>query len=473
MTTPGAAQGDASSWRAPVHFVGAGGRGMSAIARILLARGIAVSGSDAKDSVYLEALRALGAQVWVGHDAGHVSGAGTVVVSTAIKEGNPELAAARVAGLPVLRRAEALAVLMQGRRTGLIAGTHGKTTTTSMLTVAAQHCGADPSFAIGGQLNETGVNAHDGSGDLFIAETDESDESFLLFRADVAVITNVEADHMDHFADVADVERAFLAFTERVDPAGLLISCTDDPGAERVAAIAAARGVSVQRYGLDPTADLRLENLTLSPLGSEWTPVLNGRRLATVSLRVPGVHNALNAAGALAAGLALGLPEAGLRDGLAGFTGARRRFEVRGSAAGVRVVDDYAHHPTEIAVTLEAARRYAGSGKVIATFQAQRYSRVAAFRREFGEALGKADVVVVMEIDPSGETPIPGGSGAAIAAEVPLPADQVVFEPSWSAVAGRLAAAAAPGDVVLTIGSGDVTMIGPEVLRLLAEAEQS
>jgi UDP-N-acetylmuramate--alanine ligase len=195
--------------------------------------------------------------------------------------------------------------------------------------------------------------------------------------------------------------------------------------------------------------------------------------LGPISLRVPGVHNALNAAAALAAGLALGLPEAELREGLEAFTGARRRFEVRGSAAGVRVVDDYAHHPTEIAVTLEAARRYAGSGRVIAAFQAQRYSRVAAFREQFGTALGQADEVVVMEVDPSGEQPIPGGSGAAIAAEVPLPAHVVHFEPSWSAVAGRLAAGAQAGDVILTIGSGDVTMIGPEVLRLLGDREAS
>jgi UDP-N-acetylmuramate--alanine ligase len=452
-----------------VHFIGIGGAGMSGIARILLARGIPVSGSDVKDSTVLAALRALGATVHVGHAAGYVGDADTVVVSTAIRESNPELVEARLRGLRVLPRAAALASVMDGRRGVAVAGTHGKTTTTSMLTVALQHCGADPSFAIGGSLNESGANAHDGSGRIFVAEADESDGSFLLYSPYAAIVTNVEADHLDHYRTVHAVDEAFVSFSERLEPGGFLVLCADDPGARRLAVAARRRGVDVRSYGVSVDADVRLVGLQVRGEGSEFGVVVRGRRLGRIELRVPGTHNALNATAAFAVGLGLGFHSGELRDGLGGFTGTRRRFELKGAVSGIRVYDDYAHHPTELDAVLRAAREVAGFGRIVAAFQPHRYSRTAAFTKQMGTALGLADEVVVMDVYAAGEDPIPGVTGAGVAAAVPLPPGRVVFEPSWSAVAGRLAESARPGDVVLTLGAGDITMIGPEVLDLLGD----
>jgi UDP-N-acetylmuramate--alanine ligase len=451
-----------------VHFVGVGGAGMSGIARILLARGIPVSGTDAKDSVTLSALRALGAEVRVGHDPSAVDAADTVVVSTAIRADNPELVAASERGLRIIPRAAALASVMHGRRSVAVAGTHGKTTTTSLLTVALQHAGTDPSFAIGGNLNESGANAHSGSGDLFVAEADESDGSFLLYEPFAAVVTNVEPDHLDHYGTAEAVTAAFEAFVGRVRPEGFVVLCADDPGSAALAAVAAVRGLTVRTYGETPDADLTLADLTLAGLGSAFEAVWRGRRLGRVELRLPGRHNALDAGAALAVGLELGLPFAELAAGLGAFAGTRRRFELKGSAHGVRVFDSYAHHPTELAADLRAARDVAGTGRVVVVFQPHLYSRTRFFAADFGAALGLADEVVVMDVYAAREDPEPGVSGALVAAAVPLPPERVSYQPSWSAVAGDLAARAHPGDVVLTCGAGDVTMIGPEVLALLA-----
>jgi UDP-N-acetylmuramate--alanine ligase len=450
-----------------VHFIGIGGAGMSGIARVLLARGAAVSGSDTKDSRTVSALRALGATVHVGHAPEHVEGADTVVVSTAIREGNPELAAARERGLTVVPRAQALAALMAGRRGVAVAGTHGKTTTTSMLTVAAQHCGADPSFAIGGDLNEAGSNAHHGTGELFIVEADESDGSFLAYRPHAAIVTNVEADHLDHYGDAAAVDQAFVAFMQTVDPDGFLVVCADDPGSRALGDAARAEGRTVHIYGTAEDADLRLADLGVSGTTSRYQPVLRGRRLPSVRLAVPGRHLALNSGAALLMGIELGLPAALLVEGLAGFSGVRRRMELKGLADGVRVYDDYAHHPTELLAQLTAAREVAGGGRLVVAFQPHRYSRTLAFAAEFGQALGLADEAVVMEVYAAGEEPVPGATGATVAAAVPLPREQVVFQPSWSAVPEELARRARPGDLVLTLGAGDVTQIGPEVVRVL------
>jgi UDP-N-acetylmuramate--alanine ligase len=450
-----------------VHLVGIGGAGMSGIARVLLARGADVSGSDAKDSRTMAALRALGAAVSVGHDAAHVEGARSVVVSTAIREDNPELVEAHRRGLRVVPRAEALAALMIGRRGVAVAGTHGKTTTTSMLTVAAQRCGVDPSFAIGGDLNEAGSNAHHGSGDLFVVEADESDGSFLAYRPHAAVVTNVEADHLDHYGDEAAVFRAFEDFVDTIEPDGFLVSCADDEGARRLAGTARARGLDVRTYGTADDADLQLSGLTVSGSTSRYQPVLQGRRLPGVTLAVPGRHLALNSGAALLTGIGLGLPEDRLVEGLAGFSGVRRRMELKGVAGGVRVYDDYAHHPTELVAQLQAAREVAGNGRLVVAFQPHRYSRTLAFASAFGAALGLADEVVVMEVYAAGEEPVPGATGATVAAAVPLPPARVRFEPSWSAVPAALAERARPGDLLLTLGAGDVTLIGPEVLRLL------
>jgi UDP-N-acetylmuramate--alanine ligase len=450
-----------------VHLVGIGGAGMSGIARVLLARGETVTGSDAKDSRSVAALRALGATVHIGHAAENVTGVDTVVVSSAIKETNPELQAARAAGTRVLLRAEALAELMQGRRGVAVAGTHGKTTTTSMLTVAAFHCGVDPSFAIGGDLNEAGSNAHHGSGDLFIVEADESDGSFLAYRPHAAVVTNVEADHLDHYGDAASVDRAFEAFVGTVS--GFVVMCADDAGTRRLAEHARARDVDVRSYGESDDADLRLDGLTTAGSTSRYEPVLRGRRLPVVDLAVPGRHIALNSAAALLIGLGLGLPEQALVEGLGGYTGVRRRMELKGTAAGVRVYDDYAHHPTEVRAQLVAARDVVGAGRLVVAFQPHMYSRTAAFAEEFGRALGLADEVVVMDVYGAREDPVPGVTGALVASAVPLAPEHVVFEPSWSAVPRLLADRARPGDLVLTLGAGDVTQVGPEVLLVLGE----
>lgn len=441
---------------------------MSGLARLLLARGAHVTGSDAKDSRTLAALAALGAEVFVGHHPDHLGAARTVVVSSAIRDTNPELVAARDAGLAVLPRAACLAELMKGHRGVTVAGAHGKTTTTSMLAVALLGCHADPSFAIGGDLNEVSSNAHHGLGELFVVEADESDGSFLLFEPDAAVVTNVEADHLDHYGDMAAVTAAFDAFADRVSPAGFLVCCADDPGAARLASRARRAGRDVRTYGVAAEADLRLEALTTTAALTSYQAVLRGVRLGEVRLRVVGEHNARNSAAALATGIGLGYPFAALAAALSEFTGVRRRFELKGHANGVRVYDDYAHHPSEVQATLAAARVVAGEGRLVVAFQPHLYSRTAAFADELGRALAAADEVVVCEVYGAREDPIPGISGALVAAAVPLPAEQVTFVPSWSAVPEELARRARPGDVVLTIGAGDVTLLGAEVLALLA-----
>ena len=470
---------DVAAWRDPipslaelgrVHFIGIGGAGMSGIARILLARGVTVSGSDRRDSPALLALGALGARVSVGHAAEHLGDADTVVVSTAIRADNPELAAARAAGLRVLPRAVALAAVMAGRRSVAVAGTHGKTSTTSMLTVAVQACGVDPSFAIGGDLNESGSNAHAGQGDVFVAEADESDRSFLLLAPYGAIVTNVEADHLDNYGDLAAVEAAFDTFLSTLHPEGFLVLCADDPGAARL------RGVPtparVRTYGLGEGADLRLSGLQVGPEGTRYTATLDGAELGPVTIRLPGAHMALNSAAALLAGIELGLPAEGLISGLARFGGVHRRFELKGTVAGVRVYDDYAHHPTEVTAQLHAARAVAGDGRLVVAFQPHLYSRTAEFAEGFGAALGLADEVVVMDVYGAREDPVPGVTGAMVADAVPLPPAQVLFEPSWSAAAPALAARARPGDLVVTMGAGDVSMVGPEVLAALSELEE-
>jgi UDP-N-acetylmuramate--alanine ligase len=453
-----------------VHFIGVGGVGMAGLARIMLARGVPVSGSDAKASGTTDTLRALGATVHIGHDAAQLADADTVVVTTAARDTNPELVEARRRGLLVLHRSQALAALMRGRRALAVAGTAGKTTTTSMLTVALQHCGADPSFAIGGELTETGETAAEGTGDLFVAESDESDGSFLLYEPTVAVVTNVEPDHLDHYGTAAAVTAAFDAFADRIVPGGVLVACGDDPGSAALAARVRARraqDVDVLTYGVSADADVRVVDLDVRGPGAR-VGLAAGGEVVPLQLRVPGAHNALNAAAAWAAGTRLGLDPVCLAEGLAGFGGTRRRFETKGVAAGVRVVDDYAHHPTKVAAVLRAVRGVSGDGRVLALFQPHLYSRTRVFADDFGRALGLADEVVVLDVYGAREDPEPGVSGELVTRAVPLPPERVLFEPDPEAAVRWLAGRAAPGDVVLTIGAGDVTRLGPRLLELLA-----
>ncbi len=474
-----------ATWSAPtptaeslgrVHFVGIGGAGMSGIARILLGRGAPVSGSDAKESAGLLALRALGARVSVGHSPDNLVDVDTVVVSTAIRPNNPELVTARERGLLVLPRAVALAAVLAGRRSVAVAGTHGKTSTTSMLTVALQNCGVDPSFAIGGHLNESGSNAHHGSGDLFIAEADESDGSFLLLSPSAAIVTNIEADHLDNWTNLAAITNAFERFVATIRPGGFLVLCADDPGARALLNTAQDCGVRVRTYGRNDDAALQLTDLKHDVGGTggiTYQASLDGTPLGRVGLHAPGEHMALNSAAALLAGTELGLPAQAMIDGLGVYAGVHRRFEHLGTVGGVRVYDDYAHHPTEITAQLRAARSVAGDGRLIVAFQPHLFSRTRAFAHEFGVALGAADAVVVMAVFASREDPVPGVSGSMVAGHVPLPAEQVHFEPSWLQVAPLLASLARPGDLVLTMGAGDIAMIGREVLNSLAGLEMS
>ena len=337
-----------------VHFIAIGGAGMSGVARIMLARGTAVTGSDAKDSLVLRALAAEGAVVHVGHDPSHVDAVDTVVISSAIRESNVELARARARGVRVLHRSQALAALMQDSRRVAVAGANGKTTTTSMLTVALQACGADPSFAVGGELAKHGTNAHHGTGDVFVAEADESDGSFLVYRPEVAIVTNVQPDHLDFYGTFAAVQDAYARFARSVLPGGLLVTCADDEGSRALADVARGDGIRVLTYGFAPDADVRLEEAGGSGL-TAWARLhQDGAPVRRLQVGIPGRHNLLNATAAFLAGSAgLGQDPDRLLEGLAAFTGTRRRFELKGEVAGVRVVDDYAHNPGKVAAVVD------------------------------------------------------------------------------------------------------------------------
>lgn len=457
-----------------VHFTGIGGAGMSGIARILLARGVSVSGSDAAPSELLESLAALGADVRVGHAAANVAAADTLVVSTAIRPDNPELAEARLRGIRILHRATALASVMLGRRGIAVAGTHGKTTTTSMLTTILRGCGADPSYVIGGILAETGLGAADGSGPTFVAEADESDGSFLMLAPEAAVVTCIEADHLDNYPSLAEIEAAFLAFARRITPGGLLVACADDQGARALAAAVAGPGVRVRTYGTAADADYRVSDVTPRGMTTRLTLTPGPRAAASApgglaaEIRVPGRHNALNAAAALAVAIEFGYPPEQAIGALAGYAGARRRMELTGEADGVRVLDSYAHHPTELTADLTAARDVADGGRVIAVFQPHLYSRTRMFASEFAVALGLADEAIVLDIYAAREDPEPGVTGNLIASAVPGGA---LYLPGRADVPAAAAGLAKPGDLVLTMGAGDVTALGPLIVAALRGRE--
>ena len=442
-----------------IHFIGIAGAGMSGLARIALSHGLAVSGSDSKDSSVVLALRALGAEVHIGHDADHLAGVDIVIYSNAITASNPEIKRAQELALPLLTRAQALAILMSASKSLAVAGTHGKTTTSSMLTVALQACGVDPSFAIGGTLTASGSNAHRGTGEYFVAEADESDGSFLEYRPFSAIVTNVEHDHVDFFATEESVMEIFTEFALSISTDGFFVYCKDDSGAAKIAETQfAATKVS---YGLDESADLLIDNVKLLPGGSTARALWKGRAVGTIELRVPGHHNLLNAAAALAMGLSLGQPAPALLEGLASFQGAGRRFELKASVAGIRVIDDYGHHPTEIDVTLTAARRYAGDGRVLVIFQPHRFSRTQAFLDQFALTLDLADLAILLEIYPASEKPIPGVSASLIAQKM----KRGKFIPNFLEASEEMIAMAKPGDVILTLGAGDVNSLAPIIAQ--------
>jgi len=448
-----------------IHFIGLGGAGMSGIARIMLARGISVSGSDAKDSTVLSGLKTLGAQVFIGHQASNLGAADVLVVSSAIDQFNPEVAAAKTKGLTIFSRAQALALLMSESKSVAVAGTHGKTTTTSMLTVALQQAGLNPSFAIGGMINRGGTNAHLGSGEIFVAEADESDGSFLAYKPFGAIITNIELDHVDHFPDIEAVNLVFLEFVSSIQPGGFLVAGIDSPGVVNLLARITRTDIEIVTYG--ESADYAISHVSLQPTQAHARITKLGKVLGELSLTIPGSHNIENATAALAAALKLGAPAADLLVGLAHFSGAKRRFENRGIANGITVIDDYGHHPTEVKVTLETAKRFAGTGKVIAIFQPHRYSRTAMFVSEFAEVLAIADQVFLLEVYAASEPAIPGVSSILIANQ--MSASQVTFEPSMIEVVNAAVAAAQPGDLIITLGAGDVNLLVPLILQTLED----
>lgn len=443
-----------------VHLVGIGGAGMSGLARILAQRGHAVTGSDLKASQRTHELDALGARIVIGHQAAAITDQDVVVRSSAVRDDNPELAEARTRGIPIIHRADLLDALMARDRRVLVAGTHGKTTTTSMLVVGLQADGGDPSFSIGAQLNEAGTNSHAGTDPVFVAEADESDRSLLVYRPHVAVVTNAELDHPDAYASLEEVLDVFATFlNHRVDD-GVAVMGIDDVGARSLARTAAGRVVT---FGEVADADYQL--VPHEP--GRATVQHDGAALASLDLAVPGHHNLLNATAAVASAHQLGHDAEAVAAGLSTFQGAARRFQVIGEAAGVTVVDDYAHHPTELRATLAAARGRT-AGRILVVVQPHRFTRTRDLGAELGRAAAAADLVWVTDVYGSGEAPVPGVSGRIVAEAAEAAGARVTFEPHFRALTESVRAAATAGDLVLLTGAGDISQVGPGLLRVLA-----
>jgi UDP-N-acetylmuramate--alanine ligase len=451
---------------AGVHLIGIGGAGMRNLAKLLLARGVTVSGSDLKDTKGLEELRRLGADVAVGHDPAQVGSPDAVIVSSAIGARNVELLEAHRRGIPVWARAQALAALAAGRRSIAIAGTHGKTTTTSMVAVVLEEAGLEPSFLIGGDLNESGSGARSGDGDVFVFEADESDGSFLLVAPAVGVITNVEVDHVDFYPGGLDeIERAFAEFASRC---GRVVVCGDDVGASAALAIGAIPSI---RYGVGEGNDWRLSVIGEGPGGASGLVVGPDGERVKVSLQVDGAHNLLNATAAIVVATLLGVAAGDAAETLAAFGGVHRRFELRGNVRGATFYDDYGHVPTELAVTLDVARR-TGPRRLVAVFQPHRYSRTQALWRELGESLREADLLVVTDVYGADQDPIPGVTGKLVVdgASEAATDTRIVYLPHRRDVVEFLVDEVRDGDLVITMGCGDVWMLGDATLDRIREA---
>ncbi|MCU1534678.1 MAG: UDP-N-acetylmuramate--alanine ligase [Glaciihabitans sp.] len=445
-----------------LHFVGIGGSGMSGIARLFLASGYTVTGSDRSENHNTEALRELGATIAIGHDAANLGAADTLVYTGALWPDNPEYLAAVAKGIPVLHRSQALAWLINRRRLVAVAGAHGKTTSTGMIITALLAMNQDPSFVNGGVIETLGVSAAHGDGELFVVEADESDGTFLLYQTAVALITNVDADHLDHYGSRAAFTAAFVEFAQKSSE--LVVASSDDPGALEVTG--ALTGKRILTFGEDAGADVHVFDIvtdgpvafTVSWLGSEYS----------AQLRVPGRHNALNAAGAFAVLVGMGFDPAASLAGIAGFGGTERRFELHGTVRGVSVYDDYAHHPTEVAAALAAARTVVGSGRIIAVHQPHLYSRTQLMAGDFARTYEElADHTVVLDVYGAREDPIPGVTGALVSDRFRDPS-RVDYLPDWQEAADRAASIAREGDIIMTLSCGDVYRIVPQVLASLS-----
>jgi len=451
------------------HFVGVGGVGMSAIAHILAQGGSAVSGSDLQESSGTRRLAQNGVRVFIGHRAENVDGAHTVVVSSAVPDDNVEVVAARARGIKVVPRMDMLARIMAPPKKGLaIAGTHGKTTTTSMVALMLEKSGLDPTILVGGDLDAIGGNARLGAGEYVVAEVDESDGTFVRLEPFAALLTNVEDDHLDHYRSMANLVAAFERFLGRVDGRGARVLCADDVRLQRMAA--RSGGGATVTYAVDADADFRATDVELEPTGSRFILRRGGEPLGAVELKVPGLHNVSNATGALALACRLGLPFSAAAPALQVFKGVKRRFQTLGVAGEVWIVDDYGHHPTEIRATLHAACR-AAAGRGVCVFQPHRYTRTRLLYRRFAAALGAADILVLAEVYSAGEKPLPGVSSELIAGEVEARggARPPVFGARTDLVE-HLASIVRPGDLVLTLGAGNVWMAGVELIERLRAA---
>ncbi len=464
----------------PVHFIAVGGSGMSGIARAYAELGIPTTGSDRSDSATLASLQRAGITCYVGHDAAQLGEARTVVISSAIREDNPELVEARRRGLRVWHRSAALAALMVGRRGVAVAGTHGKTTTTAMTAVMLSEAGADPSYVIGGALSTTGVSSAIGAGDAFVVEADESDGSFLQYPTEIAVVTNIEADHLVNWGTPEAYAKGFRSFASGSHVKATVIN-VDDLGSRALADELAAAGCRVVRYGEAEDADVRFTNA--QPTRGGVTATLTyGQDSGPITLKVPGNHNLANASAAYAVGRLLGLSHDAAIEALGKFEGTLRRFQLITNTAGIRVYDDYAHHPTEIRAALTAARRAteAGNeatglpGRLIACFQPHLYTRTVDFADEFGEVMTLADIAVINDVCGAREDPIPGVTGELVVeAAKKHGAEEVVYVVDKFDLPEALNDIARPGDLIITLGCGDVTIVGPLLAKLLEQRPEA
>ena len=446
-----------------IHFVGIGGVGMSGIAEILLNLGYRVTGSDQRRNETVERLEQLGAKVYVGHDASHLEGAHVVVYSSAVARENVEVQVARQRAIPTIPRAEMLAELMRLKYGIAIAGTHGKTTTTSLVGVVLAEGRYDPTIVVGGRVTNLGSNARLGQGEYLVAEADESDGSFLKLAPTIAVVTTIDAEHLDYYGSLEAIREAFVAFVNKVPFYGSAVLCLDEPNIQMLMPRLEKRIIT---YGLESGADLVARRLHLSGMTSRFEVFQRGSLLGECTLQIPGRHNVLNALAALGVGLDLEIPFVTIQKALAGFTGVQRRFQIRGRACGVTVVDDYGHHPAEIRATLAAAK--AGfECRVVTVFQPHRYTRTQHLRQEFLTAFNQTDVLIVMDIYPAGEAPIPGVTGEDLAEGIRAHGHRnvIYLGSDRTRVLEHLTEITRPGDLVLTLGAGDVSQLGPELLK--------
>ena len=446
-----------------IHFVGIGGAGMSGIAEILLNLGYRVSGSDQKRNEAVERLEQLGAKVFVGHQALHVEGAHVVVYSSAVSRDNVEVQVARQRAIPTIPRAEMLAELMRLKYGIAVAGTHGKTTTTSMIGVVLAEGRYDPTIVVGGRVTNLGSNSRLGQGEFLVAEADESDGSFLKLAPTIAVVTTIDAEHLDYYGSLEAIREAFVTFVNKVPFYGSAVLCLDQPNIQMLIPRIEKRVIT---YGLESGADLVARRLALSGMTSRFEVFQRGSLLGECALQIPGRHNVLNALAAIGAGLDLDIPFVTIQKALAGFAGVQRRFQIRGSARGVTVVDDYGHHPAEIRATLAAAK--AGFDcRVVTVFQPHRYTRTRHLRQEFLTAFNEADVLIVLDVYPAGEAPIPGVNAEDLAEGIRAHGHRNVtyLGSDRTRVLEHLAEITRPGDLVLTLGAGDVGQLGPELLK--------